>query len=443
MSLWFTLVLAVICVVLLASAAAAYGAYGKQVARAQLVEAVQAEASAIEGEPGYEERLEAGELDDADFVQGDVQLMVYGKGGKRYAGLFLHDGLDGVSFSPSEAPEEVQLDGGSYYYYDKRVRIRHGDDYWVRGIVRAESSFWDMLTRSGFLALLVPVLLVVAFLGGRLLAGRFLQPVREIDRAARDIRKSGDLSRRVPVSGAGDELSALAGDMNDMLDTLERNFQAERTFASSASHELRTPVTVILAECEYAQDNASSETELRESIAAVRKQGEKMSGIIEALLMLTRMEQGTERYAREPLDLSALVRGTCEDFARMTQGVKVECDIADSVTVQVNRELVGLALDNLLRNAARYGGEGAMVRVALTLRDGMARLSVADDGPGIVGDDAERIWDLFYRADASRSTEGLGLGLPLVRKIAEYHGGRACVESTPGEGATFIVELPR
>lgn len=441
-SLWFTLVLAVVCVALLVAAAAAFGAYGKQVARAQLVEAVQDEAATIEGKHGFEESLENGELADADFVRGDVQLMVYGEGGERFAGLFLHNGLDDVSFSPSEAPQEIELDGGAYYYYDKRVRMRHGDDYWVRGIVRIESSVWDMLARSGFLVVLVPALLLVAFFGGRLLAGRALKPVREIDQAAREIRESGSLARRVPVSDNGDELAALAGDMNEMLDALERNFQAERAFASSASHELRTPITVILAECEYAQDNAAGEVELRESIAAVRKQGMKMSGIVDALLMLTRMEQGTDRYPFEPLDLSALVRGVCDDFSRMKPGVHVECNITENVMAQVNRELINLALDNLLRNAERYGGEDVAVRVSLAVDGEMARISVGDNGPGIAEDDAERIWDLFYRADASRASEGLGLGLSLVRKIAEHHGGAATAESAEGQGATFILELP-
>ena len=442
MSLWFTLVLAVICALLLVATATAYGAYGRQVTRAELVDAVQAEADAIEQERGYEERLSAGGMADAEFVDGDVQLMVYGEGGKRYGGLFLHDALDDVSFSPSDAPQEIELDGGTYYYLDKRVRIRHGDDYWVRGIVRAEASVWDMLARSGFLAALIPVLLLVAFFGGRILAGRFLQPVREIDRAAREIRESGDLTRRVPVSGAGGELSALAHDMNEMLGTLQRNFEAERTFASSASHELRTPVAVILAQCEYAEDNASDEGELRESIAAVRKQGEKMSGIIESLLMLTRIEQGTDRYTCEELDLSALVHGVCEDFSRMEGSVHLERDIADGVRVKANRELMELALNNLLRNAERYGGDGVAIRVALATSDGVASISVADDGPGIASDEAQRIWDLFYRADTSRSSKGFGLGLPLVRKIAEFHRGSATAETSEGIGSTFTVALP-
>ena len=445
MSLWFTIVLAAICMLLLAVTAAAYGEYGKQVARSELTSAVKAEAKALEEEHDLDEKIGSGELKDADFSKGGVQLMMYDEDGGRYAGLFLHDGLDDVSLSNSDKIRKVTLDGDAYYCYDERVRVPRGKDLWVRGIVRAETSVWDMLARSGFLAWLIPALLIVAFFGGRLLAGRFLRPVREIDRAARDIRESGDLARRVPVGKSGDELSALAEDMNEMLDTLERSFEAERAFTSSASHELRTPIAVILAECEYAEENATGEEELRESIVAMHKQGMKMSGIVESLLLLTRMEQGTERYTREPLDLSALARSTCDDFAAMAQNAHVQRTIADDVVATANRELMELAVDNLLRNAERYGGTDVEIRVTLTCRDGKARITVGDNGPGIPDDELGRVWDLFYRADASRSTEGLGIGLPLVRRIAEYHGGTAFAESCadPAEsGATFVIELP-
>lgn len=442
MSLWFTLVLSVICALLLVSAAHLYGEYGKQVARDELVAAVRGQAKRIREEHGFSDKLKGDELRDADFAQGDVQLTVYDEEGGRYAGVFLHDELDDVSFSSSDKIRSVTLDGGSYYCYDEHVRVPHDDDLWVRGIVRAEPAVWDLLGRGGFLVWFVGAMIVVAFVGGRMLAGRLLRPVREIDVAAREIRKSADLSRRVPVVGSGDELSALADDMNDMLATLERNFEAERAFTSSASHELRTPISVILAECEYAEENASGVDELRASIATIHRQGAKISGIVESLLMLTRLEQGVERYASEELDLSSLVRSACDDFAAMTPDARMRRDLADGVRVVASRELVGLAVDNLLRNARRYGGTGVTIDVSLASDKGMARICVTDDGPGIAPDEVDRVWELFYRADASRSSEGLGIGLPLVRRIAERYGGGAFVRSTVGVGSTFSIELP-
>ena len=447
MSLWFTLVLAVICAVLLVATAAAYGVAARAAARTELTQAVEDEAQHLQKDHEFVSRLRNGELEQAGFLKGTVQLMVYGGDKEHVAGVFLFDELDGVDFSQDNTPREVELEGHQYYVYDAHVPVRHGDDLWVRGIVRVETSVWGLLSQNGALVALVLLLLAAAFFGGRLLAGRFLRPVREMDLAARDIQQSGDLSRRIPVSEPKDELSDLAEDVNHMLATLERNFEAERQFASSASHELRTPVSVILANCEYAEDDASSEEELRRVIAAIHRQGVKMSGIIEALLMLTRMDQGTEKYGRARMDLSAFVRGTCEDFARMVpEEVRVSCEVEDGVEVVANERLVGMAISNLLRNAVRYGctsDDGGNVRVSLEACDGMARVVVSDDGPGIPDGERDRIWEIFYRADESRSTEGLGLGLPLVRKIAEFHGGRAYVAASASDpGATFVIELP-
>ncbi len=447
MSLWFTLVLAVICAVLLVATATAYGVAAQAAARTELIQTVEDEAQRLQKDHEFVSSLRNGELEQAGFLKGAVQLMVYDEGKEHVAGMFVFDELDSVDFSQTDTPREIELEGHRYYVYDAHVIVRHEDDLWVRGIVRVETSVWGLLSQNGANVVLVILLLVAAFFGGRLLAGRFLRPVREMDLAARDIQQSGDLSRRIPVSEPKDELSDLAEDVNHMLATLERNFEAERQFASSASHELRTPVSVILANCEYAEDDASSEEELRRVIAAIHRQGVKMSGIIEALLMLTRMDQGTEKYGRARMDLSAFVRGTCEDFVRVApEGVRVSCEVEDGIEVVANEKLVGMAVSNLLRNAVRYGctpTDGGNVRVSLEDCGGMAHIVVSDDGPGIPADECDRIWELFYRADESRSTEGLGLGLPLVRKIAEFHGGRAYVSApASGSGATFVLELP-
>lgn len=447
MSLWFTTVLAAMCVLLLVVTALAFGEYGRQAARVELLEAVWNEASSIEGDRDYARQLVDGGLADAEFTRGNVQLMVYGEEGEHYAGLFLYDELDELPPSSADDLRTTELDGITYYYYDEHVRVPHGKDCWVRGIVRAEASMWDMLGRSNFLLWATPLLVLVAFFGGRLLAGWLLAPIRQIDHVTREIRESGDLSRRVPVSNAGDELAALASSTNDMLQTLERNFEAERAFASSASHELRTPIAIILAQCEYAEENASDERELRESIAAVRRQGTKMSGIVESLLMLTRMEQGTDRYARESLDLSSLVRSVCVDFVNAYEDVCVECDVRDGIVVEANRGLVELALNNLLSNARKYGGDGVGICVSLVRTSGKARIAVQDDGPGVAASERERIWDVFYRGDrscgsAGAGPEGVGLGLPLVRRIAEYHGGSANIEDTESGGSLFVIELP-
>ncbi|MCR5824958.1 MAG: HAMP domain-containing histidine kinase [Oscillospiraceae bacterium] len=441
LSLWFTLILTLICALMLLLAAAVYQNFDRRLLREALTDAVQEEAARIGDDRSYADHM--GELREAEFLRGEVRLMVYDEDGAQVAGLYLGEGTDALPFSDEDAVRELTLDGQRYYCCDAQVRIRRGPDYWVRGVVPAGRSLWSAL-RGHFAPLaLLPLLIALAFLGGRWLTGRFLRPIRDIDRTTEAIRESGDLSRRIPCADTGDELSDLARHINAMFERLEQNFHAERQFTANASHELRTPVSVILAQCEYGLENAQDAQELREVIAAVQKQGGRMSRLIETLLLFTRMEQSTERYRKAPTDLSALLRASCADHALIApRGITIRQELSDGVTALVNPELFRLLLDNLLGNALRYGREQGTVVVSLQQTAQTVTLCVSDDGPGISPEDLPHIWETFYRADKSRSSRGLGLGLPLVRQIAAYHGGTVSVESTPGVGSTFRVSVP-
>lgn len=443
LSLWFTLILTLICALMLALAFAVFTTYDQHRIRDELIEAVEDEAERIEDERDYADALAAGRVRDADYLRDDVRLMIYDEDGAQIAGLFTQNELEALPYADSERIGTVAVDGRSYYYYDEWVKVRRGNDYWVRGVTAAERSVWSAL--DGHLAplLLLPLLLALAFLGGYWLTGRFLRPIRDMDRTAEEIRESGDLSRRIPYHDTGDELSALTGHINAMLDRLEQSFNAERQFASNASHELRTPVSVILAQCEYGMENAQTADELREVVAAVQKQGGRMSRLIETLLLFTRMEQSTERYRREATDLGALVRSACADHSLIAEKhITLHCEAPDGVTGRVNAELYRLLLDNLVGNALRYGRENGHVDVSLKQHGDSVELTVRDDGAGIAAEDLPHIWEMFYRADKSRSTRGLGLGLPLVKQIAAYHGGTVSVESELGKGSVFRVILP-
>jgi len=443
LSLWFTLILTLICILLVSAGAAVYATYDQHLARMTLMDAVEAAAEKLDDGHGFADRMEAGELRESEFLDEDVRLMVYDEDGEHVAGLFLYAELDEVECQEMDHAKKVKLNGESYYYYDLLVKVKRGKDYWVRGVVRAERSLLEELQDHIGIVLMVPVLLLLAFLGGRWLTGYFLRPIRSMDETAKDIRKSGDLSRRIAYEETGDELSELAGHMNGMLDRLEKNFDAERQFVSNASHELRTPVSVILAQCEYGLENAKDEEELREVITAVQKQGGRMSRLIETLLLFTRMEQSTERYRREETDLAALVRSACADHALINErGMTIRHTEPEQLSAVVNQELYRLLLDNLLVNAARYGKENGRIDVSLEEKDGKAVLTVSDDGAGISAEDLPHIFEMFYRADRSRSTKGLGLGLPLVKQIAAYHGGTVSVQSTEGSGTAFTVEIP-
>ncbi|MBR6242058.1 MAG: HAMP domain-containing histidine kinase [Ruminococcus sp.] len=404
---------------------------------------VETTVSKMRSDKKYCEDIMLGELGDRDFYDNDVQLMIYDERGEHIAGLFLYPELDELPLSSSDKPLRTELDGRSFYCCDKKSRIVRGNDLYVRGIIAAEKDLPGSLPSHGAILLAIPILLALAFGGGYLMTGRFLNPVRDIRRTAEEIRSSGDLAKRIGTSGNGDELDELANTINAMFDKLEADFDAQKQFTSNASHELRTPVSVILAQCEYGFDHADSADELLQVISSVQEQGYKMSGLIKLLLMFTRIEQGTEYYPKSETDLTELVHSVCGDMRIIAERDITVSEELSPVTACVNVEMLTLLTANLIQNALRYGREGGRVNVSLSEADEYAVLTVEDDGIGISADDLPHIWERFYRSDRSRSSKGLGLGLALVKQIAEFHGGTAEVSSEEGTGSRFTVTISK
>ena len=264
-----------------------------------------------------------------------------------------------------------------------------------------------------------------------------------MSRAAARIGGGNDLKRRVPVSSAGDELSRLAETFNDMMRRLELSFEAEKRFVSDASHELRTPTAVILAQCDEALRGERPAEEYRDALAVVRRQGRRMSRIVSDMLTLTRMERGADVFEAAPVDLSALTDELCRDMALIAdKGISLAFEIEPGVTVDGDAARLSRMLSNLIGNAYRYGRENGRIRVTLKRDADEAVLTVADDGVGIAPENLENIFERFFRCAPDRSDGGTGLGLPIARQIARAHGGDIAVQSEPGRGSAFTVRLP-
>ena len=442
MSLWFTLILTIICIIILFVMLSIYHSTDKKLITHALAERAEKTACEVGNDRKYLKDLMDGKLADSDFLFDDVQIMIYNESGEHIAGLFLYTELDTLSLSESDEPKKIELNGRNYYYYDRLIRVHHAEDYYVRGIITEDDLLGSLSSHKAIL-IVIPFLLTFAFVGGYLITGKFLRPIRNIRLTADEIRESGDLTKRIDTSENGDELDELAHTINAMFDKLENDFDAQKQFTSNASHELRTPVSVILAQCEYGFDNADNAEELLQVIASVQKQGYKMSGLINTLLMFTRIEQGTERYPKTETNLMELVHSVCEDIRIIAEkNITINEELVP-VTAYVNKEMFTLMTVNLIQNAVRYGKENGNVKVSLNEKDNMVVLSVHDDGIGISDDDLTHIWERFYRSDRSRSSKGLGLGLALVKQIAEFHGGNAEVVSCEGIGSCFTVKVRR
>ena len=278
------------------------------------------------------------------------------------------------------------------------------------------------------------VLLLVSVIGF-VAAGRVLAPLRELDSAARAIGSS-DLTQRIEVEG-DDEIAELGRTFNAMLDRLEAAFSSQREFISDAGHELRTPITIIGGHLELMPDDPE---ERRETLALVRDELDRMGRFVDDLLTLAKAERPDFLRVRD-VDVDELT----EELMAKAQALAPRAWELGGIgvgQVRADRQRLTQAMMSLAQNAVEHTREGDRIAIGSELEPGRLRMWVEDDGPGIPAADQERVFERFARGDAERRSEGAGLGLAIVRAIAEAHGGRVRLRSAPGEGSRFTLELP-
>jgi signal transduction histidine kinase len=325
-------------------------------------------------------------------------------------------------------------------------------------IVEAGKTYEDTEDYIERIALVLASGVTVAFLlsvvGAYLLARRALSPVSAVVTAAHRIR-AGDLSQRLPVPPSKDEIGDLAITINDMLShlevtlaRLEETLDRQRRFVADASHELRTPLTSIHSYAQMLEEWALRDPQIGpESAAAIKRESERMKGLVENLLELARGDEGMKLNLKDN-DLIEVIEEAA-DAARASVNGKVLIEApapkqnAQRVSAVFDRERLRQALSILLDNAVKYSPEGGRVTIRIAEEDGSVGVEVADTGIGIPEDQISHVFERFYRAEEARSTEGLGLGLSIARQIAEDHRGSIEVRSKPGEGSTFVIRIPR
>ena len=296
------------------------------------------------------------------------------------------------------------------------------------------------------LGLGLPLGVGAAALGGWFLAGRALAPVGAMADRARAIT-ADRLSERLPVGNTRDEVGRLAVVFNETLARLEQSFDRLRRFTADASHELRTPLTAIRTVGEVGLREPRDPAAYREVIGSMLEEVDRLSRLVDSLLLLSRADAGQVPLEVERLEASALLRSVAEPLSVLAEekGVRIALDGTGPLDLDGDRSLLRRLLVNLLDNAIRESPAGATVRLAARAAGPDAVFEVADEGPGIPAEHRERIFDRFFRVDESRAREagGAGLGLAIARWAVEAHGGRIEVDSSVGKGSTFRVVLPR
>lgn len=393
------------------------------------------------------------EIDDdfLDYSEGIYTALVDSDNNLLYGELPVR--LDGDKAFSYTTVGTTNTDGEKFYVYEKPLSGENLDGLWLRGFVSERESTNVLYNMVRLSLWLIPVIATVALLGGYAITKRSFLPIEAIDRAAREISASRDLTKRIPTVSQGedkkgrDEIQNLAKTFNRMFDRLEDAFNAEKQFTSDASHELRTPLSVIKANCEYALKFAQSEEDFKEALHAIERQSDRASALLSQLLFFARLDQKQGEHRFDMIDLSAAVKSVCDDRRLLLPpSIVLEEEISPEISAPADESLILRLLNNLVDNAVKYIGDGDRVTVTLSQSDEEISLTVSDNGPGISPENMDKIWNRFYMADRSRCEtceNSFGLGLSMVKEIARIHGGRMEASSVPGEGSRFTFVLPK
>ena len=283
---------------------------------------------------------------------------------------------------------------------------------------------------------------VLALAGAAVLTRRALAPIARLTRVAAGVAATGQYHERVPLPRYADEIQQLALTINTLIATVERTLNQQRQLLADTSHELRSPLTVVLANLNLLRrDLAPNERTL--SITEATDEASRMRRLVNDLLLLA-VSDRARAIAREPVRLDLLVEDLVTSTARQTPTHTMRAQVVAPVVVLGDAERLTQLVRNLLDNATRHTHVGTIIEVGLRPMDTAAQITVADTGPGIPAEHLPHIWDRFYRVDKARSRAGggSGLGLAIVKFIAEAHGGGVDVVSDSVQGTTFTIRLP-
>jgi heavy metal sensor kinase len=295
------------------------------------------------------------------------------------------------------------------------------------------------------LLVLTPATLLAASSGGLFLANRALSPIDQITRTAQRI-SAENLSGRIGLHGPDDEVGRLARTFDTMLARLEAAFVRQQQFTADASHEVRTPLTAIIGQIDVALGWPGSLESYRATLSAVCEQAERLTRLINDLLLLARVDALPAPLHTEPIDMSSILPALVAQVEPLAgaRGVTLVLPTVPSVLVLGDADQLIRLFKNLLDNAIRYTPPGGRITLAVAAQPRQIVIGVRDTGPGIAPEHLPRLFDRFYRVDRGRSRAqgGSGLGLSIAQSIAQAHGGCITVESVIGVGSTFMVQLP-
>ncbi len=352
-------------------------------------------------------------------------------------------------FQAIRTPGWQQIPGGEGKAFWQVYTEAMPDGCWLQA---AMSDRRRDQTQARLRAVVLPVagvVLLAALVGAAGLTRQALRPVRQLIDTTRQVVQRGDMTARVPApTENGDELNELNGLFNQMLARNETLIRGMQEALDNVAHDLRTPLTRLRSSAEAALRTPAVGSDARgEALTdAIEESGHALA-VLSVLMDISEAENGVMRLQLASLSLAELVRAATDlyEYVAEERQVRFRIDVPQPLIVWADRIRVQQAIANLLDNAVKYSASGGEVSIEAGWQDathGEVWLRVRDQGSGIAAHDLPRIWDRLYRGDRSRSQRGSGLGLSLVKAIAQAHGGRVEVTSEPGVGSVFTMILP-
>ena len=347
--------------------------------------------------------------------------------------------------APSRLPEaglisEFQRGGHPVRTLSYPIAV-HGERYSVQTGIALDKSIALLASFRTKLLLFTPILILLAALGGHAMSRKALSPVARI---AAEVQRINDrnLDIRLPISKAKDEISDLSRTLNQMLERIDKAFASVRAFTGNASHELRTPISLLRTEIEVSLNRPRKVEEYRSTLGLLKDQTVRMTGLVENLLSLARADAGAETITLNPVELRLFLRRIAETWKSVMDraGLVFAVEIPDErVMVLGDEDSMHRLFSVLLENASKFTPAGGSIRIATDVQESQVVFAVEDSGLGIASEHKQHIFDRFYRAvpEGGSSAKGSGLGLALAKWIAERHGTELKVESELGFGSSF------
>ncbi|KMY43471.1 histidine kinase [Bacillus sp. FJAT-27916] len=385
--------------------------------------------------------------DDFEFYDDGVSILIYDNAGTLREGSLPSGFTDQEIGLAHDRIQTVVSQQTEWMVYDYEL-MQDGQSVWIRAVMSIDSFSKTMNIIFLIVLISIPILILLAGFGGYWITKKAFKPLEEMNRAVNEIKEGKDLSQRIHLSGAKDEIHGLADTFNGMFERLETSFENEKQFTADASHELRTPTSVIISQAEYALTQLDHPAEVKEALQSILRQSTKMSELINQLLQLARTDQKNASIQYELFDMSELTEIVAEEMRELADenGSSVEIDIQPELKIEADQTLLMRLLMNLMMNGISYNKENGYVKIKL-YEDGNDIVGeVSDNGIGIAEREQEKIWDRFYRIDSARTSRengNAGLGLSMAKWIVEKHHGTITVKSQIGKGSMFQFRLPK